>query len=289
MKQYRSVFPVVKMSVALDVSESGYFDWLKRNPSETTMRRDRLRADIREQFDLHGGMAGSPTITDDLREKTEWTSISRTRIAREMKAMNLRCKTKRRFTVTTDSKHNEPVADNLLNRKFNQKMPDRVWVSDITYLRVKSYWVYLVMFIDLFSRKVVGWDLSGSLAASSTITALEKAVWLRKPPGGLVIHSDRGIQYACEAFREKIKDHKLVQSMSRKGNCWDNACAESFFSTLKTRLTHHRTYETMDELRRDLYWYIEIYYNRYRKHTANNGMTPEQKELYYKQEKIKCA
>lgn len=277
------------MSKTLDVSESGFYDWLKRNPSDTQMYRDRLRADIRIQFDKHGGMAGSPTITDDLREKPEWKNISRTRIAREMKAMNLRCKTKRKFTVTTDSKHNEPIADNLLNREFTQWEPNRVWVSDITYLRVKSYWVYLVMFIDLFGRKVVGWDLSPSLAASSTISALEKAVWLRKPPKGLMIHSDRGIQYACNDFVEKIKEHKLVQSMSRKGNCWDNACAESFFSTLKTRLTHHRTYETMDELRRDLYWYIEIYYNRYRKHSANNGMTPEQKELYYQQEQIKCA
>jgi putative transposase len=289
MKEHRSTFPVVKMSEALNVSLSGFYDWEKRTISHTQKRREQLQIAILDQYKVHGGMAGSPTITADLNETDEWKSISQTRVAREMQSMNLRCKTVRKFTITTDSKHNEPIAPNTLARNFEQKEPNKVWVSDITYIRVNSHWVYLVVFIDLFNKKVVGWDLSSSLAAASTIQALEKAVWIRNPPKGLLIHSDRGIQYACGDFRKKLKEFGFKQSMSRKGNCWDNACAESFFGRLKTRLTHHRVYESMAELQRDLYWYIEIYYNRYRKHSSNNGMTPDQKELNFKQKQGKCA
>lgn len=214
MNQYRSVFPVVKMSEALDVSVSGFYEWLKRHPSFTKQRKERLQSAIREQFHLHGEMAGSPTITDDLQEIPEWKEISRTRIARERKDMGLRSKTLRRFTVATDSKHKEPISRNWLNRNFEQYMPNRVWVTDITYLRVKSHWVYLVVFIDLYSRKVVGWDLSNSLAAVSTLKAFESAIWSRKPTRWMMIHSDRGIQYACKAFRKKIKGYKILQSMS---------------------------------------------------------------------------
>ena len=162
-------------------------------------------------------------------------------------------------------------------------------MSDLAYLRVNSHWVYLVVFIDLFNRKVVGWDLSTSLETKSTLHAFKKAIWNRKPPKGLLVHSDRGVQYASKDFREELFLNNCTQSMSRKGNCWDNAVSESFFSTLKTRLTHHRSYDSMEELERDIFWYIEIYYNRYRKHSSNNWISPEQKELNYKADKKKVA
>jgi len=234
---------------------------------------------IQSAYDSHGGTAGCRTIAADL-DGLE-ASRGKSRIASEMKEMGLKCKTKRRFTATTDSTHNEPTAPNILRQNFVQSFPNRAWVSDITYLPVNGRWLYLVVFIDLFSRKVVSWDLSPSLQARSTIKAFEQAVYLRKPPKGLIIHSDRGIQYASKDFRERLSKYGCIQSMSRKGNCWDNAVAESFFGSLKKRLIFHRKYEAVEKLRRDLFHYIEVYYNRFRKHSANNYLTPEEKDSIF--------
>lgn len=289
IKENRSSYSIVKMSEALQVSSSGFYAWEKRKPSNRAVRKKRLQEVISEQFELHGGAGGSPVITRDLREKPEWKDISQSRVASEMREMGLRSKTKRQYKVTTDSNHKEPVAPNLLDRKFTQAAPDLVYVTDITYLPVGRSWAYLTVFIDLFSRKVVGWDLSDSLERHSVIKALDKAFWKRKPAPGLMIHSDRGVQYASKDFRERLENYRCIQSMSRKGNCWDNAVAESFFSSLKLRMTHHRKYETMEELERDLFWYIEIYYNRFRKHSANDWLTPEQKELNYSRRKLMLA
>ena len=289
MEQFRTEFPIVKMSKVLGVSANGFYCWLKRPISIQKLKKLDLQNSIKSQFKKHEGMAGSPTIAKDLNDISEWKSISRTRVAREMNTLGLKSKTRKKWTVTTDSKHKEPVAENLLNREFSRENPNEAWVSDLTYLRVKSHWVYLVVFIDLFNSKVVGWDLSTSLETKSTLHAFRKAIWNRKPSEGLLVHSDRGVQYASKDFREELDLNKCVQSMSRKGNCWDNAVSESFFSTLKTRLTHHRTYNSMEELERDIFWYIEIYYNRYRKHSANNWISPEQKELNYKRNKKKVA
>lgn len=279
MEQYRQEFPVVKMSDVLEVSKQGFYNWLKRSPSKRFEEKRKLQAAIKKLYESHGKMAGSPTITADLKDEPQWRNVSRSRVALEMKEMDIKCQTRRKFTATTDSKHKLPIAPNILDRKFSQASPNMAWVSDLTYLRVKARWVYLVVFIDLFSRKVVGWDLSESLDSQSTVNAFDKALWNRTPKAGLLVHSDRGIQYASKHFRSRINKHGCKQSMSRKGNCWDNAVSESFFSTLKTRLTHHRSYDSMEDLRRDIFWYIEIYYNRYRKHSSNNWQTPEQKEL----------
>ena len=204
-----------------------------------------------------------------------------------MKEMGLRCKIQKQFVVTTDSDHKEWIPDNILNRHFNPEMPNFAVVGDITYIKVASKWMYLSVFIDLYSRKVVGWDLNKSLSADSTCNTFKKYLYRNNNPKGMLVHSDRGIQYASEKFRSLLESVDAVQSMSRKGNCWDNAVAESFFHTLKTRLIYHRKYRTMDELNKDLYWYIEIYYNRIRKHSANNWLTPDEKESkYYETENV---
>lgn len=289
MEQFRTEFPIVKMSKVLGVSSTGFYSWLNRPTSIQKLKKLDLQSAIKEEYENHEGMVGSPTITKDLNDVSQWKNISRTRVAREMNLLGLKSKTHKKWTVTTDSKHKEPIAENLLNREFSRDTPNKAWVSDLTYLRVKSHWVYLVVFIDLFNRKVVGWDLSSSLETKSTVHAFRKAIWNRKPPKGLLVHSDRGVQYASKEFRKELNLNSCIQSMSRKGNCWDNAVSESFFSTLKTRLTHHRTYNSMKKLERDIFWYIEIYYNRYRKHSSNNWISPEQKELNYKTAKKKVA
>ncbi|BHH83664.1 hypothetical protein LA52FAK_19530 [Desulforhopalus sp. 52FAK] len=219
-------------------------------------------------------MVGSSIITADLRDDREFSKVSRPRVARMMKEMDLKCKTTRKFVVTTDSKHNKPVVPNILNRNFAVHTPNVAWVSDITYLRVGKKWYYLTVFIDLFSRVVVGWDLSDSLEQSSAIRALNKAIMRRRPEKGLLVHSDRGVQYASNGFRSVLKKHEFVQSMSRKGNCWDNAVAESFFHSLKTQLTHHVRLQDALEAERTLFNYIEVYFNRRRKHSTNGYKAP---------------
>jgi len=208
-------------------------------------------------------------------------------VASLMREMGLKCKIQKKFVVTTDSDHKEWIPDNLLNREFNPGQPNICVVGDITYIKVGSHWEYLSLFIDLYSRKIVGWDLSRKLTAESTCNAFRKYLYRCNHPQGVLVHSDRGIQYASEQFRTLLESVDAVQSMSRKGNCWDNAVAESFFHTLKTRLIYHRKYNTSEELNKDLYWYIEVYYNRVRKHSANNWLTPDEKELkYYELENV---
>ena len=224
-------------------------------------------------------MAGSPMITADLRDKFEFSNVSKNTVAHHMREMNLKCRTVKKFVVTTDSKHGEPVAPNRLNRQFKVDKPNAVWVSDLTYLKIGNKWHYLSVFIDLFSRLIVGWDLSPSLERHSVITALNKAILNRAPERGLMIHSDRGIQYASKDFRKVLNKEGFIQSMSRKGNCWDNAVAESFFHTLKTQLVHHVKFKTIDEAEKILFKYIEIYYNRRRKHSSNGWQSPADCEL----------
>lgn len=282
IKQYRSEFPVVRMCHNLKVSASGFYDWQGRSKSGRRVAKEKLMTKISELFYLkHKQMAGSPLITEDLHDNSEYKTVYRSRVAALMKEMGLKCKIQKQFVVTTDSNHKEWIPDNILDRHFNPEMPNLALVGDITYIKVASRWIYLSVFIDLFSRKVVGWDLNKSLSADSTCSAFEKYLYRNNNPKGVLVHSDRGIQYASEQFRSLLGSAEAVQSMSRKGNCWDNAVAESFFHTLKTRLIYHRNYRTMEELNKDLYWYIDIYYNRIRKHSANNWLTPDEKERKY--------
>jgi len=274
-----SSFPVKKMCHTLNVSGSGYYRWRKAPLSSLRIENKRLEARIKALLKEHKGMAGSPMITADLHEDPEFSKISRNRVARHMKKMGLRCRTVKKFVVTTDSKHKKPVAPNLLDRQFAVPTPNTIWVTDITYLKVGRKWHYLTVFIDLFSRIVVGWDLSGSLERYSAMRALNKAILRRRPSQGLMIHSDRGIQYASDDFRAIFKKHRFIQSMSRKGNCWDNAVAESFFHSIKTQLIHHCKFQTVAEAEKALFNYIEVYYNRRRKHSTNDYKSPANYEL----------
>jgi len=279
IEKHRSLFPVEKMCQVLHVSLSGYYRWRKAPVSKRELENARLKRRIRELFNEHNGMAGSPMITADLREEPDFANVSRPRVARLMREMGLKCGSVKKYIVTTDSKHKEPVAANLLDRQFTVSAPDRVWVSDITYLRVGRKWYYLTVFLDLFSRLIVGWDLSASLERHSAIRALNKAIMRRRPGHGLMIHSDRGVQYASGDFRTMLQRHGFVQSMSRKGDCWDNAVAESFFHTIKTQLIHHSRYQSAEEAERSLFHYIEAYYNRRRKHSTNGYKSPALYEL----------
>lgn len=267
-------FPVVKMCHVLSCTPSGYYRWLKAPKSRRSQSNEWLMQRIKGLYKEHRGMAGSPMITADLRSEPEFSKVGKNRVARLMREEGLRCKTVKKFVPTTDSRHTEPVVENLLNREFSVSSPNRVWVGDITYIKIGRKWYYLSIFIDLFSRIVVGWDLSDSLERFSTMRALNKAIMRRRPDRGLLIHSDRGIQYASRDFRDQLTEEGFIQSMSRKGNCWDNAVAESFFHTLKTQLIHHVSFKDSQEAEQRLFNYIEIYYNRRRRHSTNNYKSP---------------
>ena len=267
------------MARLLGVSLSGYYQWRQRQPSQRSQQKQALQQAIARVYARFDGSAGSPLITAELREQAEFAQLSRTRVAREMQTLGLRCRlrmAKKPRTTQSDPTHR--VVANQLDRCFRTEAPNQVWVSDLTYLKVAGQWRYLVIFLDLFSRKVVGWDLSDSLEASGTVRALQRALQSRRPAVGLLVHSDRGMQYSCQAFQELLRRHALVPSMSRKGDCWDNAVAESFFSHLKARVIEGRSFRDERELRRVVFEYIEIHYARERKHSSNGWKTPQQYE-----------
>jgi transposase InsO family protein len=188
---------------------------------------------------------------------------------------NIYAKTKRKFKVTTESAHHYPVAADLLNQDFTVDCPNKIWASDITYIWTKAGWLYLTIILDLFNRQVVGWSMSQRLTTiTTTIPALHDAFQRKHPDAGLIFHSDRGVQYACHEFRNKLSDYRMVQSMSGKGNCYDNAVAESFFHTLKTELVYFEKYETKEQAKLSIFEYIEIFYNRQRLHSALDYQTP---------------
>jgi putative transposase len=206
--------------------------------------------------------------------------VSRPRIARIMRKNGISASIKRRFRVTTDSGHDLPIAPNLLNRNFTTDQPGKVWTSDITYVAVQEGWLYLTVVEDLFNREIVGWSMSRGLrAAETTIQALMQACIRQKPKPGLIFHSDRGIQYACEDFRELLNNHQMIQSMSGKGNCYDNAVTESFFGTFKKDLIYRSPIMSSLDARQEIFKYIEMFYNRTRKHSTNGNLSPAQFSL----------
>ena len=209
-----------------------------------------------------------------MRIDTKDVIISRRRISKLMLKAGLFCKTKRKFKVTTDSKHNKPIAPDLLKRQFHVAAPNRYWVGDITYIPTQKGWLYLAVVIDLYSRQIVGWSMADHMKSSLVNAALLMAIWQRKPSNGLIWHTDRGSQYCSESHRDILKNHGIIQSMSRKGNCWDNAVSESFFHTLKTELTHHYNFQNQEEAKNVIFEYIEVFYNRIRTHSANNYLAP---------------
>ncbi len=260
------------MCYFLRVSRSSYYDWLNSSKTDRDEENEELTSIIRHIFVESCGVYGTRRIRHKLFQQGR--TVSRKRIARLMKAAHLYCKTKRRFKITTNSKHNNPVAPNLLQRQFNASKPDQYWVGDITYIPTSKGWLYLATVIDLYSRKIVGWSMSNRMQASLVNDALLMAIWQRKPAKGLIWHTDRGSQYASHSHRNILEDHHITQSMSRKGDCWDNAVAESFFHTLKTELTHHHTFKNSEEAKHVIFEYIEVFYNRIRIHSANDYASP---------------
>ena len=257
----------------LGLTRSSYYDWSTQDqPSARTRENQLLSEKIKMIFTENKARYGSRRIRRVLLNQGH--QISRRRVCHLMKALGLYCKTKRKFKYTTDSNHDLPIAPNLLNRDFSPAQPNQAYVGDITYIPTQEGWLYLAVVIDLFSRQVVGWSMDKRMKAALVNDALLMALWKRKPPRGLIWHTDRGSQYASKSHRALLKAHGLRQSMSRKGNCWDNAVAESFFHTLKIELTHHEQFKTREEAKQKIFKYIEVYYNRARMHSANDYLSP---------------
>lgn len=257
----------------LSVSRTAYYNWLTSKPGKWTAENAKLLEDIKSIHEESRQTYGSPRITQELHRRGY--CCSRPRVARLMAKNNIYAKTKRKFKVTTDSKHHYPVSSDLLNQDFTSDAPNQIWVSDISYIRTMTGWLYLTIVLDLFNRQIVGWSLSQRLTAiTTTIPALNDAFQRQRPDAGLIFHSDRGVQYACHEFRNKLAEYHMIQSMSGKGNCYDNAVAESFFHTLKTELVYFEQYETKEQARQSIFEYIEVFYNRQRLHSALDYQTP---------------
>lgn len=231
---------------------------------------------------------GSPRILAEL--KGLGIRCSKSRVERLMKKYGIRAKTRRKFRVTTDSKHSHPVATNLLERNFSPEKPNAVWGADITYVWTKEGWLFLAVLIDLFSRQVVGWSMDERITKELTLNALKMALHRRRPGPGLIHHSDRGSQYACADYQRVLGAHKIICSMSRKGNCWDNAVVESFFHSLKTECIYWEEFETREQARRKIFEWIEILYNRTRRHSTLGYLSPVNFEAHFGVESLqKCA
>jgi len=261
------------MCKTLKVSRSGFYAWFDRDESDRARENRRVLTLIRGIFDESRGIYGAPRVHRTLLQRGE--ACSPNRVARLMRKDGLRSKTQRRFRLkTTDSKHRLPIAPDRVERDFRASAANQVWVSDLTYIATDEGWLYLAVTMDLFSRRVVGWSMAPSLHAKVAIDALQMAIDQRQPDAGLIHHSDRGIQYASEAFTDLQAKHGVLASMSRKGNCYDNAAMESFFHSLKAELVRHEHYRTHAEARASLFDYIEVFYNRKRLHSTLDYMSP---------------
>jgi putative transposase len=275
IEDQRDIWPVRVICDALSVSPSGFYAWRSRPESARKIANRELLVDIRRVHADHRGRYGAPRIHAELR--AEGQIVSRKRIERVMHRHGIRAHAPRRYRIcTTDSKHALPIAANLLDRNFVAEKPDRVWLADITYIPTGEGWLYLAVILDLFTRKLVGWAMREHMRVELTMAALTMAIQRRRPGPGLVHHSDRGSQYAAGDYRKILQAATITQSMSRKGNRWDNAPMESFFGTLKTERVHQCDYPDRDAARRDLFAYIEGYYNRRRIHSALGYITPQQ-------------
>jgi putative transposase len=275
MGNHSGTFRVSSMSRVLQVSRSGFYAWRKRQsePSPRQQRRKHMDDAVKKAFDAKKGRSGSPGLTLDLADAGQ--QHDRKTVAESMRRQGLRAKAAKKFKATTNSKHSLPVAPNLLQQNFTATAPNQKYVSDITYLWTDEGWLYLATVIDLYSRLVVGWAMSERMTAQLVCDALQMALWRRRMPSGVIVHSDRGSQYCSAAYQTLIRKHGLLCSMSAKGCCYDNACAESFFHTLKVEVTHGERFATREGMRQTVFEYIEVDYNRTRRHSANGYISPE--------------
>jgi len=267
------------MVECLEVSRSGYYNWLNRSKSQRDVDDEYFKSRIRHYFDKSEQTYGVERIYRDL--KAEGLKIGKSRVSRLMKEMGLVAVARKKFKVTTDSNHNKEVAPNLLAQDFSADYPDQVWVGDISYIWTQEGWLYLAVVLDLFSRKIVGWGLSDRLKRGLVIDAFKMAVVNRKPPAGLIFHSDKGSQYCSNEFKRAVGKAGAVQSMSGTGNCYDNAACESFFHTIKVERLHRFLFMTRAAAERCVFQYIEVFYNRKRRHSYTGYISPDAFERNY--------
>jgi transposase InsO family protein len=277
IRAHEGEFKVVTMCRVLEVSTSGYYDWRGRHASQRALRRMVLDEAIVDVFHAHEGRAGSPRVWRAL--VALGLEIGEDFVAERMRALGLRAKAKRKLKATTNSNHDLPISPDLLRRDFSANAPNRKWVGDITYLQTTEGWLYLAVFIDLYSRRVVGWSMGERMTAELVCDALRMAWFRGKRPVDVIVHTDRGSQYCSKAFRDLAARIKAKQSMSRKGDCWDNAVAESFFHTLKVEALSDEPLASREQTRALVFNYIEAYYNRQRLHSSIGYMTPEAFEM----------
>jgi len=272
IKEYRDQYSVTRMCRQLEVSPTGYYQWNRRAPSNRSVANAVLDAQVAA---IHAGSQrsyGRPRIVREL--SNQGVQVSHERVRNSLKRQGLCPVYKRPYRVTTDSAHNKPIAPNVLDRRVDGWQVNQAWVGDITYIPTGEGWLYLACVMDLASRRIVGWSMSNRIKADLVCQALKSAYWRRKPPEGLIMHSDRGSQYASDDHRQLIKDYRMIQSMSRRANCWDNATMESFFKTLKVERIHLLRYDTRALAKLDIVDWIEGFYNRRRMHSSIGYKTP---------------
>lgn len=275
-----SVHSIEKMCKLFNTSRSGYYTWKKHIKSKRVIENEKILKAAKQSYEENRRIYGLDKLLDDVREC--FPHCSRKRLYNLQKQNNLYSIRKRKFKATTYSDHKLPVAKNLLNRNFNVDKPNEVWVTDISYIGTNEGWLYLATVKDLYTKEIVGFATDDNMKTQLCINALNNAINRFKPAPGLIHHSDRGIQHCSNDYQEFLKKNEIICSMSRKGNCWDNACAETFFSTIKCELLYQKNYITREEARRDIFWYIEIFYNRKRKHQAIGYMIPSKVKNEYK-------
>ena len=269
-------YPIRLMCRALAVSAAGYYAWRARPESARSIHTRTLLSAIRVIHQESRETYGSPSIWDVLVKQGH--RIGEHRVARLMRQNGLRAKTVKKWRATTQSNHRLPVAKNTLNRQFAVEHPNRVWAGDLTYVWTTEGWLYLAVILDLYSRRVIGWAMGHRLTVELAEHALRMALTNRQPTAGLLHHSDRGSQYAATSYQRLLNEHGITISMSRTGNCWDNACVESFFGTLKRELVYHRHYATREDATRDIFEYIAVFYNRKRRHSTLAYHSPAEYE-----------
>jgi|LSQX01.2.fsa_nt_gb putative transposase len=276
---HRLEFRVEKMCNVLGVSRSGYYAWIDRPVSRRDLDDEKLLFHIKQIHKESNGTYGILRMTKELQKRN--THCGKNRVAKVMRKNHIICRTQRKYKATTNSNHNYPTAPNLLDQNFKVEQPNVVWVGDITYIGTEQGWLYLAAVEDLFNRKVVGWSMSDTMPTELTASALEMAIGRRNPSDGLIFHSDRGAQYASYKYQQLLRNNKMIQSMSCKGNCYDNACVESFFATLKKELIYGRRFKTRAEAKQAVTQYIETWYNSRRLHSSLGYVSPNEFECNY--------
>ena len=271
MKDHEGEFAVRLMCRVLSVSASGYYDWRKRVPSKQAQARAELDAQVKAEFEVRKGRAGAPRLSRHLQR-------GRRQVAQSLRRQGLRAKAAKKYKATTNSNHTLPVAGNLLKQDFTAQRPNQVWVGDITYIATDEGWLYLAVVLDLYSRKVLGWSMGERMPASLVCDALRMALFNRKMPRGVIMHTDRGSQYCSHEHRTLLDEHGLIASMSAKGNCYDNAAMESWNHSLKVEAIHGERFATRKQARAHVFEYIEVDYNRNRLHSTLGYLSPEQFE-----------